>query len=156
MRKGRREEFTTFAWKGEPPDPQSGETFLSSKLHWECRTTGQHAVMLALFTRLIQLRTDIPALAHLDNKSIHLKSFEDLKVLVIRRWHEQSHICMIFNFAPSVRRIQIDIPEGRWLKMFDSSQKLWGGSAPSLQDELVTKDELTLQPFAASVYVKEG
>ena len=38
VRKGRGDEFSSFEWAGELPDPQSEKTFLDSKLDWESRT----------------------------------------------------------------------------------------------------------------------
>ena len=34
VRNGRKEEFASFAWQGEPPDPQSPATFDRCKLDW--------------------------------------------------------------------------------------------------------------------------
>ena len=46
VRKGRNDEFKHFAWNGEPPDPQDERTFLASKINWEKRRQGEHAVLL--------------------------------------------------------------------------------------------------------------
>src|SRR5690606_6684335 len=37
VRKGRREEFASFSWRGAPPDPQSERTFGSAVLDWSAR-----------------------------------------------------------------------------------------------------------------------
>ena len=50
VRTGRKEEFKPFSWEGEPPDPQSEETFRASKLDWQKRTQGHHHVLLGFYT----------------------------------------------------------------------------------------------------------
>lgn len=34
VREGRKHEFRSFRWEGEPPDPQDTETFLRSEIVW--------------------------------------------------------------------------------------------------------------------------
>jgi len=64
VRKGRREEFKTFAAFADPktrdaiPDPQASTTFEKSKLRWVERTEGNHARVLAAYKALLALRRD--------------------------------------------------------------------------------------------------
>ncbi|MHB8640941.1 MAG: malto-oligosyltrehalose trehalohydrolase, partial [Candidatus Acidiferrales bacterium] len=55
VREGRRKEFEQFKWRDSVPDPQSPETFLRSKIHWEQRKQGQHGVLLAFYQELLGL-----------------------------------------------------------------------------------------------------
>jgi maltooligosyltrehalose trehalohydrolase len=66
VRTGRRREFAYFADQGEAPDPQATETFERSKLDWSAREHGQHAEILALYRRLLQLRREVTAIASPD------------------------------------------------------------------------------------------
>ncbi len=59
VRQGRKKEFGEFKWQGEPPDPQSTETFLKSKINWEKRNEGNHKVLLDFSKNLITLRKTI-------------------------------------------------------------------------------------------------
>jgi maltooligosyltrehalose trehalohydrolase len=43
-------------------DPQDPETFRRSKLDWDERTTGRHAVVLDCYRRLARLRRELPQL----------------------------------------------------------------------------------------------
>ena len=43
VRKGRQEEFATFAWAGKIPDPQAEDTFEASRPDWERATSGDGA-----------------------------------------------------------------------------------------------------------------
>ena len=49
VRKGRREEFATFKWQGELPDPQDEATFMQAKLSHELKSKEQHHVLLNFF-----------------------------------------------------------------------------------------------------------
>ncbi len=62
VRKGRQEEFASFAWAGEVPDPQAEETFEASRPRWERAAEDGGAKMLALYRDLIRLRRAEPAL----------------------------------------------------------------------------------------------
>jgi maltooligosyltrehalose trehalohydrolase len=60
---GRRHEFEAFGWKPEAiPDPESRETFNSSKLHWNELSQRDHAEMLAWHRDLIRLRRSMACL----------------------------------------------------------------------------------------------
>ena len=48
VRRGRREEFASFGWDDEVPDPGDEETFRRSKLEWARRTAPGHAFASAL------------------------------------------------------------------------------------------------------------
>ena len=62
VRKGRREEFSSFPEFHDPeqreriPDPQAEETFLSGKLDWEQAKQGVHAEWVEWYTRILQVR----------------------------------------------------------------------------------------------------
>ncbi len=49
VRHGRREEFASFQWRGEVPDPQDEATFLNAKLRHELRENREHKVLLEFY-----------------------------------------------------------------------------------------------------------
>ena len=69
VRRGRREEFKSFAAFADPeqrariPDPQDEGTFERSKLRWEERTTGRHARVLGIYRAMLALRRNDPVLS---------------------------------------------------------------------------------------------
>ena len=69
VRRGRREEFKSFAAFADPtersriPDPQDRGTFEQSKLHWEERTATPHARVLATYRAMLALRRSDPVLS---------------------------------------------------------------------------------------------
>jgi maltooligosyltrehalose trehalohydrolase len=154
VRKGRKDEFREFNWTGEPPDPQSEETFLASKLYWEKREGGHHALLLNFYKRLIALRKQIPALFELDRKRLDVRTHAK-KVLAVKRWDAEgtSHVVLLFNFAVDVRQA-VSLPEGAWKKVLDSSESVWNGQGTLLQEYAQNGDEIILQGRSLAVYIR--
>ncbi|HET9012894.1 MAG TPA: DUF3459 domain-containing protein, partial [Gemmatimonadaceae bacterium] len=62
VREGRRKEYEAIGLVEGQADPQAEETFERSRLRWERRAEGEGARMLALYTDLLALRREEPAL----------------------------------------------------------------------------------------------
>ncbi len=68
VRKGRREEFKSFAAFADPnvrariPDPQAATTFEQSKLRWDERKSPPHARVLSTYRAMLALRRNDPVL----------------------------------------------------------------------------------------------
>lgn len=77
VRDGRRKEVEHFKWPGIGPDPQSPETFLRSKLHWEQRQHERHKLLLSFYTNLLELRRKVRALSPPDKRSFWRTGFKD-------------------------------------------------------------------------------
>ncbi len=154
VRRGRKEEFKAFEWKGEPPDPQSVETFMNSKINWEKRNKGKHNVLLNFYKSLIRLRKEIPALSNLDRESLDVYGFGEDKLLLISRWKEESHIFMMLNFEKYDRKIKFHLPEGIWEKILDSSDSIWNGPGTILPERIIKHSEITIRAQSAAVYLK--
>jgi len=56
VRKGRREEFASFGWKGDVPDPQDERTFKRSVLDFTVRDKEPHRTLWNLYKSLIAIR----------------------------------------------------------------------------------------------------
>jgi maltooligosyltrehalose trehalohydrolase len=136
VRDGRKKEFSHFNWLGEPPDPQSEDTFSRSKLNHQLKNEPQHRVILEFHRELIRVRTSTPALALLSKEHMDVVSNHDNRVLTVRRWNHSSEVITIFNFND--RPVEIDdFPFGRWHKRLDSADVRWhgpGSSVPPLID----------------------
>lgn len=152
VRKGRKEEFESFDWQGEPPDPQSPDTFEKSRIHWEKRTEGRHRVMLDFYKRLLRARVEIPALSNLDKNSLDVSGREDSRVVTLRRWHGSSNVCMFFSFNEQDVKFAPALPGGKWKKILDSSDEQWDGPGSLLPDSFVTGEEIGLRHHSASVF----
>jgi maltooligosyltrehalose trehalohydrolase len=157
VRQGRKEEFSSFKWQGEVPDPQSEETFQRSRLDHRLREGGKHAVLFALYKELIHLRTTLAPLKHLHKEQMEVVAFEPQQVLFVRRWHADQEIVMVFNFGEAQPDMVLPVPVGEWRKVFDSADARWqaeaGQSSGSvLPDPLVSAGQGTL-PLEAQTFV---
>ena len=138
VRKGRGEEFASFEWSGELPDPQDERTFLNSKLNWNSRSVGEHRVLLDFYRELLRLRRETPALAKLDKHSQEVALVAEQKGLLVRRWtqreHRTSEVAMVFYFGEESTPVELPLPAGSWLPLLDSAEARWkgvGGTPPS-------------------------
>lgn len=155
VRKGRKKEFSNFGWKAEPPDPQSIETFLKSKLNWQKRNESNHKVLWEFYKDLIVLRKTTHALSHLDKKNLTVDGSEGEKIVFVRRWKDSCHIFLIFNFNSADVKLVPSIPNGGWSKILDSSEKIWNGPGSLLPDELNSGEEIIVRGQSFVMYNKE-
>jgi maltooligosyltrehalose trehalohydrolase len=155
VRKGRKDEFKAFQWKGTPPDPQDRETFLRSKINWDKRTRGHHKVLLDFYKHLITLRGQTPALSNLDKDSIDVSGFEDSKILCMRRWARDNEVFCIFNFQESDINHMVSLPGNTWVKILDSSDSTWNGPGSLLPEKISDREELKIRGRGFALYRKE-
>jgi len=155
VRRGRKEEFKSFQWHGEPLDPQDSGTFLRSKITWEKRTVGHHKVLLDFYKHLIVLRRHTPALSCLDKDRLDVNGFEEKKILYIRRWKGNSDIFCLFNFHASDMKVLLTLPDSTWEKILDSSDSTWNGPGSLLPEKISTGEELALRGRSVVLFCKE-
>ncbi len=86
VRRGRREEFASFQWQGESPDPQDEATFLKAKLNHSLHRRGHHQVLERFYRELIRLRKETPALTLLSKDNAEILGHEESNLMFIRRW----------------------------------------------------------------------
>lgn len=151
VREGRKEEFKSFAWQGEPPDPQSAETFSQSKLGWERRGEGKHKTLLEFYRELIRLRANHPALAGRDKTNLEA-SVIDERVLACRRWRGAAGVFCLMNFNGGEARVKIDLPRGAWTRILDSSEERWGGPGSRLPARIERAGAVIARPQSFAVY----
>jgi len=156
VRRGRREEFASFKWSGEIPDPQDETTFMSAKLDHSLRGQGWHHTLFDFYKELIQLRKDTPALARLNKNTMRVHGFED-RLLVVNRWTEGNEVVLVFNLSQDQSSATIPMPTGRWCKRMDSAEKCWQGEGSTIPEQLDTKGQvsLNLNPWTFALFIKE-
>jgi maltooligosyltrehalose trehalohydrolase len=152
VRKGREEEFKAFEWNIEPPDPQSTETFLKSKIKWDKRNEGKHKVLLDLYKNLIRLRRNIPALSNLDKECLDVCGLEDKRVLFMRRWNGESEVYLILNFNNTDIRLTASLNRGAWGKILDTSEKMWDGPGTFLPEKITQGEEITIRGHSLALF----
>lgn len=163
VRAGREAEFEAFAWQGEIPDPQATETFLRSKLNWERRNEGRHRLLLKFYQRLIELRKSIPALHRLDKRTLRVSGSESRRLIFLHRWCDESRIYCVMNFnrletvgSSDELVFRPDLPPGRWRKVLDSADEVWGGLGSSLPEVIEFSEDLLINPLSLVLYEREA
>lgn len=159
VREGRKNEFTSFAWEEEPPDPEAEETFLRSRILWDKREHGRHRTMLAFYKVLINLRKEVPALCTCDKSRLETAVYEEEKVLLLKRWQERenSFSFCAFNYNTTDTRVFLGdfITEGRWKRALDSADVQWGGPGSLLPDELHAAEAILLREHSFTLFLME-
>ena len=150
VRRGRAEEFRSFRWAGEPPDPQAEDTFRSATLSWDSRGEGAHGQVLDLYRELLRLRRERAPLRDLDPDRVEVARTDDPPVIWMLRGDPASEtvvVCLHFGNEPRL----LDVPfAGAGRVLLDSAEGRFGGPggvAPS-------GGAITAQP--QSVVVLEG
>ncbi|HWQ19979.1 MAG TPA: malto-oligosyltrehalose trehalohydrolase [Methanotrichaceae archaeon] len=153
VRSGRKREFAAFLDQGDPPDPQSLETFERSRLQWGGRRAGHHGVMLDLCRELVRLRRDTPALANLSKDNLDACGAEGEKMVLIKRHHNNSRALCLMNF--NSRAVEVTFPSRKeaWKKAVDTSEKRWMGPGSSAPSEIETSEKFDIEPLSFILYL---
>jgi maltooligosyltrehalose trehalohydrolase len=158
VRQGRCAEFAAFDWTKEPPDPQAEITFLESKLNHGLRDRGEHKILFEFYQELIRLRKDIPALASLSKETMEVTDYPEAGLLFVRRWSDNSEVCIVYKFNNEKITTTMPIPTGRWHKRLDSAGGRWLGSGSTTPESLDSEGvfSLTLETDSFILYEKEN
>jgi maltooligosyltrehalose trehalohydrolase len=120
VNKGRKEEFSSFKWQGEAPDPRLEETFTNSMLQWNLVEKDEHKEMFDYYQELIKLRKTQPALNNTDRKRTLAEVDANTKVLKLQRWSDDQHLECYMNFSDSVQPLSLEAGK-EFSKIFHSS-----------------------------------
>lgn len=148
--RGRRAEYP----EQDAPDPQSPETFARSRLDRGLARAPRHRELLNLYTTLLRLRKQVPALARLDKESMEVRAWDDARVLFVRRWHGDSAAAALFNFSASPATVEASVPAARWTVVIDSADRRWAGPGRATPERLEVRGGtvgLSLAPWSFAV-----
>jgi maltooligosyltrehalose trehalohydrolase len=148
VRRGRREEFTEFHASGEAPDPQDRSTFLTSKLDHAKKSRGNHKILLDFCKKLLTLRREIPALRNLNKDDLEVFGFETDRVLVMRRWRDNDHTLIVFNFNPTAVTIKLLAYGTTWSMRLNSAAREWGGESNTIAEIFQPEDDLVVEKYS--------
>jgi maltooligosyltrehalose trehalohydrolase len=157
VRRGRRAEFASFGWEGNPPDPQAEETYRSARLDPERRQApGPHRHLWEFHRRLIELRRSSPVFASSDASHLEVSRVGSRRIGCIRRWSDGEEAVIVFYAGEEPLSAPVWLPEGRWKKVLDSGDEQWGGSGSAVPETLVSAGEvlMELSPYACLVLFK--
>ena len=146
VREGRRREFASFEWPGEPPDPQAKATFDSARIHPERARQGSHRTFLAWTRALLRLRREtaslrggVPAEAQADGER---------RTLVVRRADGGSQAVVATNLGVSDAPDMAPDGDG-WELVLHSNDERWGGDG-------VPEDAATLPPGSLALWIRSS
>lgn len=157
VRRGRREEFASFRWTGEIPDPQDKSTFLRAKLNHDLAHQGRHRILREFYKTLLRLRKEMPPLACLSKNHLEVVGYESTKVLLLRRWTEAQEVAIVTHLGEGVVRATLPVPPGTWQKRLDSAEERWAGPGSFFEESLPSQGEISvlLQPWCLILLQKE-
>jgi maltooligosyltrehalose trehalohydrolase len=153
VRAGRKREFATFAWNGEPPDPQAESTFTSARLNRHLRDRSPHRELAAYYQHLLALRRELN-LQRTDHAALEVVAFHDESaLLVLRPGPEPAPVAFVFCFHPVGARVTVPLAEGFWRVRSDSAQSEWAGPGSTHPECFHSRGftELQLAPWSALV-----
>lgn len=135
VRRGRREEFTAFQWRAEPPDPQSPETFERSRPDRALAQRDPHRTLRTFCGELLRLRTAHPALdcpGPADRETDHRAvAFPRAGSIMLHRRYAEAEALILMNFSDSPWRSGDALPSGAWRRLLDSTDSRWDGPGAS-------------------------
>ena len=158
VREGRRKEFAEFGWAADIPDPQSEETFLECKLHWDLMSAGHHRVLWNFYRELLRLRRDLTPLANLSKDALEVTSFAEQKVMLVKRWDGSGQVIIVHHFDQTPTDVCVPISAGHWPTVLDSNEARWGGGNDRAPAVLQSRGEIKLRvnPWAFLVLAQDN
>jgi maltooligosyltrehalose trehalohydrolase len=153
VRRGRREEFASFAWAGEVPDPQDEETFRRSRLDRAKLAQAEHAARLRLYRELLALRRTLPALRL--GSEVYVSADPGAGWLEVVRRHGSSAALALFNLSLDDVAIAIEHEQrAGWALRLSTDAAEYGGDGHRLPATLAgAGSAVALPPLTAALYV---
>jgi maltooligosyltrehalose trehalohydrolase len=140
VRQGRKQEFASFGWSGELPDPQAQDTFLRSRIDWGARDRAPHQHLLRLYQDLLRLRSTEPVLRPGD-ASVEVRAPDDAGGNPGGDWIEVRYrrtgsreLLALFNLRPtSLESVLPASPTGSWRLRLSTEDARYGGGGSAAQ-----------------------
>jgi maltooligosyltrehalose trehalohydrolase len=161
VRRGRREEFASFDWGGEPPDPQDEKTFTSARLDHLLREKEPHGTLHRFYRELIRLHKEIGALTGRSRELMDVTNDPANAVITLRYWERnvsENQFAVVFHFDDRQTAATIALSQGRWWKRLDAQEERWRGPGSRLAASVFSEGKIpiTLSPWGVLVYETRG
>lgn len=156
VRRGRQQEFAAFRWMGEVHDPQAEATFAEARLHAGLREQPRHQTLERLYRRLLRMRRELPALAHLSKEGLEAEAFPEQRLLALERRHVGDAVLALFHFGENPLQRQMTIPEGAWELVLDSAAAEWMGPGGMVPKALAGGEAEVRMPAQSFVVYRRG
>jgi maltooligosyltrehalose trehalohydrolase len=150
VRSGRRDEFESFDWEKDIPDPQAVSTFEQSRLKWHERSIDRHAMLLKFYRRLIELRKSRPGFT--SRSGMRVRCLAEKNVLLWHRTFKKSHMQCVMNFAGEEQQLKLYSPQTRWNRILDSAQTTWLGPGSAVPEVVQSAQIVTAAPTSIIVF----
>ncbi|OPY71674.1 MAG: Malto-oligosyltrehalose trehalohydrolase [Syntrophorhabdus sp. PtaU1.Bin050] len=144
VRQGRQNEFSSFAWTGDIPDPQSEETFLRSKINTFLSRDGEHQILHEFYRYLIALRKETLLVGASCGMIPDIRTSGEQMVILVRNSAEKPNLMCLFNFSDKTEQFTLTVPPGRWEQVLDSLSRQWGGEDEEIAPQIIDSHGLTL------------
>ncbi len=152
VRRGRREEFSSFAWTGEMPDPQSESTFLQCRLNHHLKSQERHRMIYGYYKELIRLRNELAGKGLLLKEKMEVIGLRKEQVLMVRYMNEEHEAITIFCFSQMDVTLTMPRSAKARRKLLDSAEPCWGGPGSPTPDVVISSAEAPI-PIAAKAFV---
>ncbi|MDR3553680.1 MAG: DUF3459 domain-containing protein, partial [Syntrophobacteraceae bacterium] len=149
--------FNGFIWQGEPPDPASMETFLKSRLDWSKVGGSRQHSLLSFYQTLIRLRREHPALSNRSRDDMHVRGFEQRKLMLVGRKSGEYDLFGLYNFHTedqAVDPLEMGIADA-CRKILDSADTKWSGPGSALPERIDGSQTLKIRASCVALYSKE-
>jgi maltooligosyltrehalose trehalohydrolase len=143
VRRGRREEFAAFSWKGDVPDPQDENTFRLARLTPAHSRNKSQQLLGDFYRELLRLRKETPALSHLAMERCEAVPLDE-RTLFVRRWNGASEVALLLHFSDCRTDFAAPLQPGEWVKLIDSADPRWGGPGGMPGALRVSSDEFRI------------
>lgn len=156
VRKGRKDEFASFQWKQEPPDPQDAGTFQRCKLNHGLQQAGKHRVLRDFYQQLLQIRAMETCFAFPNRERMTVDTPGSTKTMRVHHWSAAREVLILFHFGDAPVELTLTDLPGPWTLRLNSAETRWNGPGSPLPDIYETADSsgLVLAPLSVAVYVK--
>jgi len=153
VRKGRKREFASFRWRGEPPDPFAQATFEASRPDWAKLASPDHAAMFAWYRELLRLRAASPALSDTRRRLTRVWPLDAYRALAMERRGADGRYLCLFNAAKRPSRVKVGTAgrPGDYVRLLDAAEFRFGGWG-AMTPERLSASFFSLPAHCACVY----
>jgi maltooligosyltrehalose trehalohydrolase len=155
VRRGRREEFAAFGWRGEVPDPQAESTWQQCQLNRQLAAEMPHRGLLEFYRECLRLRRLLRPLVGQEKDTLSTRVHGLVPALLASSRVEGESTALLLHFGSEPVEWEVALGEGRWVRVLDSEDHRWGGAGSGMPAELEAKAEsvrLTLAPRSAVLW----
>lgn len=146
VRKGRKEEFETFKWQGEVPDPQSQETFEKSKLNWDFKNDEKAKILFSYYQFLIKNRKE-GKFSAFSKEKISVQYSEGEKLMIIHsneKTQDAKPTLCVLNFSENDTSFNLPGSTRGWGKFLDSAEVAWNGPGGAESANIIRAESIII------------